>query len=143
MFANRHRSLLRDSAYRPSKRISLSAGNKIESDRNCFANTSHSSLPCVFALLGWRDKWRSVTSFGLARKNGKAGPATGSGSDLNAVSQNSDRLSYDEEADTQTIAPRRIKPGKGFEHSRYPVPGNTDSGVIYVDTDALAGVAAT
>src|SRR5271156_5467759 len=32
---HRRRSLLRDSAYRPSKRISLSAGIKIESDRNC------------------------------------------------------------------------------------------------------------
>src|ERR1700722_9776667 len=59
------------------------------------------------------------------------------------MSQNSDRLSYDEEADTQTVAPRWIKPGEGFEHSRHPVPGNTDSGVIYVDTDALAGAAAT
>jgi hypothetical protein len=103
------------------------AGNNDQSSQR-----RHQSLPMAL-----------ITSFGLARKNGKAGPATGSGSDVNAVSQNSDRLSYDEEADTQTVAPRRIKPGEGFEHSRYPVPGDTDSGVIYVDTDALADVAAT
>jgi hypothetical protein len=55
-------------------------------------------------------------SFGPGRKNGKAGPATGSGSHIDAVSQNSDRLAHDEEADAQTVASRRIETGEGIEH---------------------------
>ena len=82
-------------------------------------------------------------SFGPARENGKAGPATGSGSDVDAVSQNSDSLAHDEEADAQTVASRRTKTGEGMEHSRQLVFGDTDSGVIHVNTDALAGVTAT
>ena len=83
------------------------------------------------------------TSFGSARENGKAGPATGSGSDVDAVSQNSDSLAHDEEADAQTVASRRTKTGEGMEHSGQLVLGDTDSGVIHVNTDALAGVTAT
>jgi hypothetical protein len=83
------------------------------------------------------------TSFGSARETGKAGPATGSGSDVDAVSQNSDSLAHDEEADAQTIASRRTKTGEGMEHSGQLVLGDTDSGVIHVNTDALAGVTAT
>jgi hypothetical protein len=82
-------------------------------------------------------------SFGPARENGKAGPATGSGSDVDAVSQDSDRLAHDEEADAETIASRRIKTGECLEHPRHLVPGHTDSGVIHVNTDALVGVTAT
>ena len=82
-------------------------------------------------------------SFGPARENGKAGPATGSGSDVDAVSQDSDRLAHDEEADAETIASRRIKTREGLEHPRHLVPGHTDSGVIHVNTDVLVGVTAT
>jgi hypothetical protein len=82
-------------------------------------------------------------SFGPARENGKAWPATGSGSDVDAVSQNSDRLAHDEEANAQTIASRRIKTGEGLEHSRHLVPGYTDSSVIHVNADPLVGVPAT
>ena len=82
-------------------------------------------------------------SLGRARENGKAGPATGSGSDVDAMSENSDRLAHDEEANAQTIASRRIKTGEGLEHSRHLVPGNTDSSVIHVNADALVGVPAT
>ena len=59
------------------------------------------------------------------------------------MSQNSDRLAHDEEANAQTIASRRIKTGEGLEHSRHLVPGYADSSVIHVNTDAPAGVAAT
>jgi hypothetical protein len=59
------------------------------------------------------------------------------------VSQNSDRLAHDEEANAQTIASRRIKPGEGFEHSRHLVPGYADSSVIHVNADPLVGVPAT
>ena len=59
------------------------------------------------------------------------------------MSQYSDRLAHDEEADAQTVASRRIKTGEGIEHERHLVPGNSDSGVIHVNTDAPAGVAAT
>jgi hypothetical protein len=82
-------------------------------------------------------------SFGPARENGKAGPATGSRSDVDAVSQDSDRLANDEEADAQTIASLRIKTGEGLKYSGHLVPGDTDSGVIDINTDALAGVTAT
>ena len=82
-------------------------------------------------------------SFGPARENGKAGPATGSGSDVDAVSQDSDRLAHDEEADAETIASSRIKTREGLEHPRHLVPGHTDSGVIHVNTDVLVGVTAT
>ena len=82
-------------------------------------------------------------SFGPARENGKAGPATGSGSDVDAVSQDSDRLAHDEEADAETIASPRIKMGESLEHPRHLVPGHTDSGGIHVNTDALVGVTAT
>jgi len=82
-------------------------------------------------------------SFGPTRENGKAGPATGSGSDVDAVSQDSDRLAHDEEADSETVASRRIKTGEGLERPRHLVPGHTDSGVIHVNTDALVGVTAT
>jgi hypothetical protein len=59
------------------------------------------------------------------------------------MSENSDRLAHDEEANAQTIASRRIKTGEGLEHSRHLVPGNTDSSVIHVNADALVGVSAT
>ena len=81
-------------------------------------------------------------SFGRARENGKAGPATRNGSHIDAVSQNSDRLAHDEEADAQTVASRGIKTGEGLEHSRHLVPGDTDSGVIDINTDGLASVTA-
>jgi len=83
------------------------------------------------------------TLFGSARENGKAGPATGSGSDVDAVSQNSDSLAHDEEADAQAVASRRTKTGEGMEHSGQLVLSDTDSGVIHVNTDAVAGVTAT
>jgi hypothetical protein len=77
---------------------------------------------------------------GSVRENGKAGPAIGSGSDVDAVSQNSDRLADDEEADAQTIVARGIKAGEGLEYSSHLVLGNTDSCVIHVNTGASAGL---
>ena len=59
------------------------------------------------------------------------------------MSQNSDRLAHDEEANAQTIASRRIKTGEGLEHSRHLVLGYTDSSVIHVNADPLVGVPAT
>jgi hypothetical protein len=77
---------------------------------------------------------------GSVRENGKAGPAIGSGSDVDAVSQNSDRLADDEEADAQTIVARGIKAGEGLEYSSHLVLGNTAPRVIHVDTGASAGL---
>src|SRR5580698_1112105 len=68
---------------------------------------SHAFFPPVelaMVLRGGAIPWRLLPgwvvlislSFGPVRKNGKAGPATGSGSDVDAVSQNSDRLAHDE-----------------------------------------------
>lgn len=59
------------------------------------------------------------------------------------MSEYSDRLAHDEESDAETIASRGIKTGEGLGHSGHLVPGDTDSGVIHVNTDALAGMTAT
>jgi hypothetical protein len=67
----------------------------------------------------------------------------GSRSNVDAVSQYADCLAHDEEPDAETIAPRTINTGEGLEHSRHLVRGNTDSGVMHVNTDALVGVTAT
>ena len=65
----------------------------------------------------------------------------GSGSDVDAVSQNTDRLADDEEADAQTVVARGIKTGEGLEYSGHLVLGNTDPCVIHVNTGASAGLA--
>jgi hypothetical protein len=64
----------------------------------------------------------------------------GSGSDVDAVSQNADRLADDEEADAQTIVARGIKAGEGLEYSSHLALGNADPCVIHVNTGASVGL---
>src|SRR4029077_2154844 len=59
------------------------------------------------------------------------------------MSQNSDRLAHDEEADAQTVVSRRINAGKRLKHSRNLVAGDTDSRVIHVNTDVHTSVTAS
>ena len=64
----------------------------------------------------------------------------GSGSDVDAVSQNADRLTDDEEADAETIVAPWIKAGEGLEYPSHLVLGNTDPSVIHVNTCASTGL---
>jgi hypothetical protein len=51
-------------------------------------------------------------------------------------------LAHDEEADAQAIVSRGMETSECLEHSRNLVPGDTDSGVIHVNTDVRANVTA-
>ena len=56
------------------------------------------------------------------------------------MSQNSDRLAHDEEANAQTIASRRIKTGEGLEHSRHLILGY--AGIVSLGHAAFFGLGA-
>ena len=73
-------------------------------------------------------------------KNRKTGPATGSGSDVDAVSQKSDRLAHDEEAYAQTVASCCIEAGESLEDLRHLFARNADPRVVHVDPYARAAV---
>ena len=69
-------------------------------------------------------------------ENGKARPAARSGSDVDAVTQDAQRLTNDEETDTKAVASRSIKTGKGLEDSRNVFCRNSNARVVYIDPDS-------
>jgi hypothetical protein len=68
-------------------------------------------------------------------ENGKARPAAGSGGDVDAVTQDAERLTNDEETDAQAIALRGIKTGEGLEDPRNVFSRNSNARVVYIDPD--------
>ena len=68
-------------------------------------------------------------------ENGKARPAAGSGSDVDAVTQDAERLTNDEETDAQTVALRGVKTGEGLEDPRNVFSRNSNARVVYIDPD--------
>ena len=68
-------------------------------------------------------------------ENGKARPAAGSGGDVDAVTQDAERLTNDEETDAQTVASHGVKTGKGLEDPRNVFSRNSNARVVYIDPD--------
>jgi hypothetical protein len=67
-----------------------------------------------------------LSLLGSPDENGEARPSAGSGRNLNAMTQNSERLPHDEETDAETVVPCGIKSSERFEDLRcssgIPIP---------------------
>ena len=86
---------------------------------------------------------RSLPASSRARdENGKARPAAGSGGDVDAVAQNSDRLAHDEEPDAQAVASRDIKAGESLEDLGHLFARNSNARVVHIDPNTRTGVPA-
>jgi hypothetical protein len=81
--------------------------------------------------------------FGSRDENGKARPAAGSGGNLDAMPQNPERLSDDEETDAETVALCGIKSSERFEDPPNLFGGNSNASVVHVDPNFRAGAPAT
>ena len=69
----------------------------------------------ILALRGL--EFRSLL-FGSRCENGKARPAAWGGGNVDAMTQNCERLPHDEETDAETVTLCGIKPGERFEYPR-------------------------
>src|SRR5580704_5376537 len=75
-------------------------------------------------------------------ENGKARPAAGSGGDVDAVTQNSNRLAHDEESDTQAVAWCGIEAGESLEDPGHLFAGNSNTRVVHINPNTRTGVPA-
>src|SRR5262249_51684635 len=58
------------------------------------------------------------------------------------MSEHTDRLAHDEEADTQSVAPRMIQTSESVEDFRHCFLGDATACIEYVDADVLIGLTA-
>jgi hypothetical protein len=84
-----------------------------------------------------------LSLLGSFDENGKARPATGTGGDVDAMPQNSERLPHDEETDAEALALCGVKPSERFEDSRYLLVGDSNARIVHVDPNFRAGTPAT
>src|ERR1700757_2018052 len=84
-----------------------------------------------------------LSLLGSFDENGKARPATGTGGDVDAMPQNSERLLHDEETDAEALALCGIKPSERFEDSRYLLVGDSNARIVHFDPNFRAGAPAT